>query len=152
MIIRDNADCSVARTLDLIGDKWTLLVLREAFYGTRRFDEFHSAIGCARSILSDRLSKLVQNGILYQTEYHEEGQRRRFEYGLTEKGNELLNILVALKQWGDRWTFGKNGSPYNLYHRGCRAKVKSNILCENGHILDSSRDMVLQVNKKFAKA
>jgi DNA-binding HxlR family transcriptional regulator len=152
MILRDNANCSVAKTLNMIGDKWTLLVLREAFYGTRRFDDFHQQIGCARSMLSNRLGKLIQNGILYQTEYHDEGKRRRLEYGLTEKGSELLNILIALKQWGDRWTHGKNGSPYNLYHRGCRAKVNSKICCDNGHIIYSPKEMVLLGGKIASKA
>jgi DNA-binding HxlR family transcriptional regulator len=152
MIVRDNENCSVVRTLNLVGDKWTLLVLRETFYGTRRFDDYLSAIGCARSILSDRLGKLVTNGILFQTEYHEEGQRRRLQYRLTEKGKELLNILIALKQWGDKWTHEKGCGPISLYHQGCRAKVKSKICCENGHILDSARDIRVRVNKKVRRA
>src|SRR3954454_7175745 len=97
-------DCSIRRTLDVVGEKWTLLVLREAFYGLRRFDDFHRAIGCARNILSARLATLVEHGILQRARYQEPGSRPRAEYHLTDKGRELFPALIALLQWGDRWT------------------------------------------------
>ena len=96
-------NCRIKAALDIVGEKWSLLVLREAFFGLRRFDDFQRAIGCARNLLSERLAKLVEHGVLARVEYQEPGQRRRHEYHLTEKGLDLQPALVALMQWGDRW-------------------------------------------------
>src|SRR5215469_113949 len=97
-------NCSIGRTLEIVGERWTLLVLREAFYGVRRFADFHRALGCARNLLSARLRKLVEEGLLTQVPYRESGNRVRAEYRLTDKGRELFPAVVALMQWGDRWT------------------------------------------------
>ena len=93
-------DCSIKRTLDVVGEKWTLLVLREAFYGARRFEEFLANVGCARTLLSERLATLVEHGVLHREPYRESGQRERHEYLLTEKGRDLFAALVVLMQWG----------------------------------------------------
>ena len=93
-------DCSIKRTLDVIGEKWTLLVLREAFYGARRFEEFLANVGCARTLLSERLATLVEHGVLHREPYREPGQRERRQYLLTEKGHDLFAALVVLMQWG----------------------------------------------------
>ena len=95
--------CSVAHALAVLGERWTILVLREAFYGIRRFDEMQRAIGCARNVLADRLATLVEHGVLARVGYRDEGQRERFEYRLTPMGFEAFPVIVALMQWGDRW-------------------------------------------------
>ncbi len=92
--------CSVARALQLIGDRWTLLVIRDAFYGVSRFQDFQESIGLARNVLSERLHKLVQGGVLEAVPIGEGGWH---EYHLTAMGRELLPALLALMQWGDRW-------------------------------------------------
>lgn len=126
-------NCSIARTLEIVGEKWTLLVLREAFYGVRRFADFHTAVGCARNVLSDRLRTLVAHGILAQQPYREAGQRSRAEYRLTDKGLELLPALVALMQWGDRWAVDEAGPPVHVVHRACGARVSAELVCDAGH-------------------
>ena len=126
-------NCRIKEALDVVGEKWSLLVLREAFFGLRRFDDFHRALGCARNLLSERLAKLVDHGVLERVEYQEPGQRRRHEYHLTEKGLDLQVALVALMQWGDRWSDDSDGSPVEILHRACGAKVSAVLACERGH-------------------
>ena len=104
-------DCSIKRTLDVVGEKWTLLVLREAFYGARRFEEFLANVGCARTLLSERLATLVEHGVLRREPYREPGQRERHQYLLTEKGHDLFAALVVLMQWGDRVGSRPRGRP-----------------------------------------
>ena len=126
-------NCSIKGALEIVGEKWSLLVLREAFFGIRRFDDFHRVLGCARNLLSDRLAKLVDHGVLDRVANREPGQRTRHEYHLTEKGRDLLPALVALMQWGDRWKAGPDGPPTEVLHRGCGAKVNAVLACEDGH-------------------
>ena len=126
-------NCSIKGTLEIVGEKWSLLVLREAFFGISRFDDFQRALGCARNLLSDRLAKLVDQGVLQRVAYQEPGQRRRHEYRLTEKGLDLLTALVALMLWGDRWTADADGPPVEVLHRGCGATVRAVLACEQGH-------------------
>jgi len=99
----DLEHCGVRRALDLLGEKWTLLVLREAFYGVRRFDDFSRALSCGRGVLSARLKTLVAGGVLEPHAYSEPGQRPRDEYRLTPKGRDLNPALLALSQWSERW-------------------------------------------------
>jgi DNA-binding HxlR family transcriptional regulator len=134
-------NCSIRRTLDIVGEKWTLLVLREAFYGVRRFADFHRALGCARNLLSARLRTLVEEGILSQKPYQEPGSRVRFEYRLTEKGMELFPALVALMHWGDRWTAHAEGPPVSMRHRDCGSEVSVELRCGKGHGHLSARDI-----------
>ena len=96
-------NCSVQRTLDVIGEKWTLLVLREAFNGVRRFDDMRRHLRVSESVLADRLRTLVDAGVLQTVPYRAEGQRSRREYRLTTKGFDLYPILIALLQWGDHY-------------------------------------------------
>ena len=93
--------CSVARALSDVGDWWSLLIVRQAMYGTRRYSDFRDQLGIARNILVDRLAKLVDNGIFKKVDVGAHGQR--YEYRLTDKGKDLFTVLVALRQWGDRW-------------------------------------------------
>ena len=122
-------DCSIKRTLDVIGEKWTLLVLREAFYGARRFEQFLANVGCARTLLSERLATLVEHGVLRR----EPGQRERHQYLLTEKGHDLFAALVVLMQWGDRWEAGPQGGPVVVRHRECGQPVHVELRCAHDH-------------------
>ena len=99
----DLEHCSIRRALDVLGEKWTLLVLREAFYGVRRFDDFARALKCGRGVLSDRLKTLTDAAVLDRREYVEPGRRARAEYHLTPKGQDLFPAILALSQWGERW-------------------------------------------------
>ncbi len=126
-------NCSIQRTLEIVGEKWTLLVLREAFYGVRRFADFHRALGCARNLLSARLKTLVDQGILCPQPYQQPGSRTRVEYRLTDKGQELFPALVALMQWGDRWTADPAGPPVILRHQDCGHYVRAELRCDAGH-------------------
>jgi DNA-binding HxlR family transcriptional regulator len=132
--LKFNAEnCSIQQTLRIVGEKWTLLVLREAFYGVTRFDDFQRLVGCARNILSDRLGTLVDEGLLSREPYRDPGRRIRHEYRLTEKGLDLFPVLVALMQWGDRWLSGPEGPPVELSHRGCHAPIVTEVRCTAGH-------------------
>jgi DNA-binding HxlR family transcriptional regulator len=141
-------DCSVARTLQIIGERWTMLVLREAFYGVRRFADMQVAVGCAKSILSERLDTLVHHGILRREPYREDGQRERFEYRLTEKGLALFPIVIALMQWGDQFAPAPNGPPVDVLHRGCGCHVKAELRCEHEHGPLTARDTEPRVRRR----
>ena len=103
------SNCSIARTLQVFGEKWTLLIIRESFYGATRFEQFHRVLQCPRNLLSERLTLLVDEGILERSEYREPGSRARNEYRLTDQGRELVPILLALMHWGDRHKGGPGG-------------------------------------------
>ena len=133
-------NCSIRRTLDIVGEKWTMLVLREAFYGVRRFADFHRALGCARNVLSARLKTLVDEGLLTRVPYREPGSRPRDEYRLTQKGLELFPAVVALMEWGDRWTADPEGPPVEVRHRDCGERVAVDLRCEAGHGGLTARD------------
>jgi DNA-binding HxlR family transcriptional regulator len=96
----DGQNCSIARALEVVGERWTLLIVRDAFLGLRRFDEFQESLGIARNVLTDRLNRLVAEGILERVRYSERPER--FEYRLTTKGRELNIALAGLRQWGDK--------------------------------------------------
>lgn len=110
-------ECSVARTLDIVGDKWTLLVIRDAFYGVRRFEDFARDLGIARNVLTDRLGRLVEAGILEKRQYEERPPRH--EYRLTRKGRDLFAVLLTLMHWGDTWAPADAGPPVDLIHHDC---------------------------------
>jgi DNA-binding HxlR family transcriptional regulator len=103
MLKRDYEDqnCSIARALEVVGERWTLLIVRDAFLGLSRFDEFQESLGIARNVLTDRLNRLVDEGILERTRYNE--RPPRYEYRLTSKGEELRLALAGLRQWGDKY-------------------------------------------------
>jgi DNA-binding HxlR family transcriptional regulator len=107
-------DCSVARTLEVVGEWWTMLVIREAFNGVRRFDDFQGRLGIARNVLASRLQGLVEHDILERRLYQERPER--FEYRLTDKGRDLYPVLISLMRWGDRWMAGPEGPPVRLTH------------------------------------
>jgi DNA-binding HxlR family transcriptional regulator len=135
------ANCSIARTLGVVGEKWTLLILREAFYGVRRFDDFHTALGCARNLLASRLKTLVVHGLLERVGYTDERGRGRHEYKLTDKGRDLFPVMVALMQWGDRWTADEAGPAVQMFHRECGAPVTAELTCGAGHSALGARNI-----------
>jgi DNA-binding HxlR family transcriptional regulator len=120
--------CSVARTLEIVGEWWTLLVLRSSFRGLRRFDEIQRDLGIARNILTDRLNTLVDEGILERRRYQERPPRD--EYRLTQKGLELYPVIITLMAWGDRWAFeAGEAPPVVLTHRPCGHDVTPLLAC-----------------------
>lgn len=124
-------NCSVARTLEVVGEKWTLLVLREAFYGVRRFSDFQAHLGVARNLLSARLTTLVDQGILQRRTYQAPGERTRQEYTLTPKGRDLFPALVALMQWGDTYLSDPAGPPVVVVHNDCGHSVRAVLECSH---------------------
>ncbi len=118
-------DCSVARTLEHIGERWTFMVLRDAFYGVRRFDDFQASLGIARNILTKRLTKLVEAGIMRKEPYQEHPPR--YEYRLTEKGRDLVPILTSLLAWGDKWEADE--PPVRLIHTTCGSVMRTKAVC-----------------------
>ena len=121
--------CSIARTSAVIGDRWTLLVLREAFTGTRRFDAFQAALGISRTIVTNRLAVLVEHGVLERTAY--QGRPVRHEYALTDKGRELHPLLLAMFHWGDRHYGGEAGPPIILHHSVCGHDFHADSVCSH---------------------
>jgi DNA-binding HxlR family transcriptional regulator len=138
-LLLDRTRCSVAGTLAVVGEKWSLLVLREAFLGVRRFADFQRILGAPRAVLTDRLATLVDEGILRRVPYQAEGERQRHEYRLTVKGIDLYPTLVALMEWGDRYL--DEGGAMELHHRDCGARVHLTLTCEDGHALSGAREV-----------
>jgi DNA-binding HxlR family transcriptional regulator len=137
----DSANCTIGAAVGIIGERPTFLLLREAFSGVRRFDDMQRRTGMPRQVLSDRLARLVTEGLLRKVPYRESGQRRRNEYRLTAKGLDLYPVLVALMQWGDRYAAGPAGPQVLLRHRDCGEPVQLQLSCRAGHVLDSARDV-----------
>jgi DNA-binding HxlR family transcriptional regulator len=119
-------NCSIAKSLELLGERWTLLVIREAFLGTRRFEGFLERLEIARNVLSARLARLVEEDVLEKVRYQERPDR--FEYRLTEKGLDLWPVIVSLLQFGDRH-YAPDGPPVVLRHRDCGGEVDSHRIC-----------------------
>lgn len=120
-------ECSVARTLDVVGDKWSLLVLRDAFYGVRRFEDFARDLGVARNVLADRLGRLVDAGVLERYQY--EDRPPRSEYRLTAKGRDLFPVILTMLHWGDVWEADDGGEPVELVHEGCGTATHAVAVC-----------------------
>jgi DNA-binding HxlR family transcriptional regulator len=128
--------CSIAKALEIVSTRSAFLLLREAFYGTERFDDFAERVGISDPVAAARLKELVANGLLVREPYREPGQRTRYAYRLSEMGAELFPALVALMQWGDRW-LAEDGGPVELRHRDCGAAVHTELRCEHGHEVSS---------------
>src|SRR5262249_22496591 len=125
--------CSIARTLELVGDRWTLLVIRDVVLGNHRFDQLLTSLGVASNVLTDRLSRLVADGILDRVPYTERPER--FEYRLTEKGRELGVPLLALMQWGDRYVSEK--PPRIARRRSDRSPIRVRMIAGDGSLVRS---------------
>jgi DNA-binding HxlR family transcriptional regulator len=131
----DLAPDSVQRALDALAPRSAGRIVREAFYGTRRFDDFSRRTGLTPAVLAARLRDLVEHGLLERSEYRDPGRRTRHEYRLTAKGRDLGVALVALLDWADRWLPGPDGPTVALTHAGCGSPVHAVLSCEAGHAL-----------------
>jgi len=143
------ANCSVARSLAVVGERWTMLILREAFLGQRRFDDFQRNTGIARNILAARLRALVKHGIFQRARANGGGH---IEYRLTDKGLDLYPVLVSLMRWGDQWLAGKDGPPLFLIHRGCGRTTRPAIVCTHCGGPLVAREMLAVPRAKLASA
>jgi DNA-binding HxlR family transcriptional regulator len=130
----DRQVCSVARALSVVGERWTLLILRDAFLGTRRFDQFQASLGITRHRLSERLGKLVEQGVLTRVAYSE--RPPRYEYRLTRKGLALYPVLMTLGRWGDDWMDRGEGAPVEYVHNACGQATVPVLTCSHcGEVL-----------------
>ncbi|OYW22452.1 MAG: transcriptional regulator [Sphingomonas sp. 12-62-6] len=120
-------DCSMARALAVVGDRWTLLILRDAFLQVRRFDDFQARLGIARRVLAERLAGLVSDGILEKSPYQE--RPTRYEYRLTEKGLALYPVILSLVHWGDAFYAGPDGPPVLHQHKACGHDFRAVLAC-----------------------
>jgi DNA-binding HxlR family transcriptional regulator len=121
-------NCSIARTLDIVGEWWSLLIVRDAFLGVTKFDDFQARLAISRNILTQRLNHLVDNEILQRVPY--QAHPPRFEYHLTEKGRDLCHVITALRQWGDRWA-APDGEPLKVRHNNCGHASKAVLVCSH---------------------
>lgn len=129
--------CPIGLALGIVGRTWTLLLIREAIRGVRRFDEFQARLGVSRPLLSQRLSMLVGEGILERVPYRDPNQRARFEYRLTAKGDALYPVMIALRQWAEEYVLDDEPATI-VEHRDCGSPVGVRVVCEAGHELDCS--------------
>jgi DNA-binding HxlR family transcriptional regulator len=134
--------CSVARTVSVIGDRWTLLVLRDCFLGVRRFDEFQERLDISRPMLADRLGKLVDAGVLKKVAYQESPPR--YEYKLTPKGLDLHPVLMAIVHWGDVHMAGKAGRPLLHRHVGCGHLFDPVTVCSECNAALKAKDVAVE--------
>jgi DNA-binding HxlR family transcriptional regulator len=123
----DTQNCSIAHTLEVVGDRWTMLVVRDAFLGRRRFEDFQRSLGIARNVLANRLERLVEDGVLERRKYQD--RPARFEYHLTQKGIDLWPVTVSLLKWGDRHLAGEQGPPRLILHRECGGEIDERFRC-----------------------
>ncbi len=139
-------NCSLARSLAVIGDRWTLLVLRDAFLRVRRFDDFQSRLGIARRVLTQRLAVLVEHGVLKKVAYQE--RPTRYEYRLTEKGLALYPVILSLVHWGDAYYAGSEGPPVHHRHKVCGQRFHSLMTCsECGEVL-GAKDVIVEAGNE----
>jgi DNA-binding HxlR family transcriptional regulator len=135
-------NCQVARAMAVLGERSTLIVLREVFNGVRRFDDMQRHSGVNRQVLSTRLATLVDAGILRKVPYQSEGSRQRHEYRPTQKGLDLYPVLTALAEWGAQYLADPEGPAVEMSHRDCGAKVRPVLTCDDGHVIEDYRDVV----------
>jgi len=134
----DSATCSIARAAQILGDRWTALVVRDLFNGVRRFDAIQDHLGVARDVLTKRLALLVDERLVEKRPVKVDGERTRHEYVLTPAGRDLRVVMVALMDWGDEHRAGPEGPPMAVHHRDCGAQVHAHLLCDAGHEIDRS--------------
>jgi DNA-binding HxlR family transcriptional regulator len=124
----EDMNCSVAQCLEVVGEWWSLLIVRDAFLGVRRFDDFQARLGISRNILNQRLTTLVDHGVLERVPYQDNPPRS--EYRLTAKGRDLWPVLTAMRQWGDRWT-APHGAPLVMRHTTCEHVADAVTVCSH---------------------
>ncbi|MEO7572878.1 MAG: helix-turn-helix domain-containing protein [Acidimicrobiales bacterium] len=127
----DSQLCSIARALSVIGDGWSLMLVRDAFYGRRRFSDFVTYTGAQKTVVSDRLRCLVAAGIFERVEYQQHPTRH--EYRLTDKGRDLTGVMLSLMAWGDRWLDGDDGPPIEVTHTSCDHDADPRVVCGHCH-------------------
>jgi DNA-binding HxlR family transcriptional regulator len=139
---QDPGNCSIGRSVTILAQPWVLLILREVQRGVDRFADLQGRLGVSRSVLADRLELMTTQGILEKVPYREVGQRRRHAYALTQKGRDLTPVLTALSDWGDRYLADPEGPASIAEHAGCGARVGLAYVCEEGHRLGGSDEIV----------
>ena len=138
----------VGATLSVVGERWALLIVREVSLGRRRFDELQAATGAPRAVLADRLRRLTDAGILAPREYRMPGRRARSEYTLTDAGVDLLPLLAALADWGERHVRGRRrGADADYRHVACGGRVRAQLVCECGQLVSPHAQLVAQINR-----
>ena len=120
-------NCSIAQCLEVIGEWWTILILRDVFFGVTRFDELQGRLGISRNILNDRLNRLVDEGVVEKVLY--QPHPPRYDYRLTKKGRALWPVLTTMRQWGDEWAVGEDGPPVELLHTTCGRHTTAVLHC-----------------------
>ena len=148
--------CSIARTLSIMGDRWTMLILRNCFLGIRRFDDFQANLGITRHVLSERLKRLVEHEILVKTPYID--RQERFEYRLTEKGIELYPVLLSMANWADKWMDQGAGAPMLYQHKACGKVFKPVLACSEcggeihaRHVIAKPSQVYITYMRQFQK-
>lgn len=134
--------CPIGGAMEVLGDRWTLVVMREVINGIRRFDDIRRHTGIPRQVLTNRLTRLVEDGLLHKVPYQPAGERARHEYRLTEKGFDLYPILLAIKAWGDTYVGDAATSPVAFHHRECGAEVRVEMVCDDGHRVTRPREVI----------
>jgi DNA-binding HxlR family transcriptional regulator len=134
-------DCSIARTMAVLGEPWTALILRDLFIGVTRFDALHTHLGVSRKVLTARLRRLAADGIVVKRPYAQ--RPARFDYTLTGKGWQLCDVLLAVTAWGDRWTTTDAGPPALLQHGECGQQTAAEICCSHCHRPLHARDTIV---------
>src|SRR5215212_12202398 len=137
--------CSIGRAMQVVGSRSAMLLMREAFFGTRRFDDFATRVGITEAAAAKRLRELVEAGLLERTPYREPGQRTRHEYLLTDMGRDLVPAALALMQWGDRY-LSDDGGPLTLRHADCGGRIAVHVTCDRGHDVPLDQ-LAVEVNR-----
>lgn len=143
----DQQPCSLARTLAVVGDRWTLLILRDCFLGVRRFDVFEQRLGITRHVLTDRLKKLVRYGVLYKSPYQERPLRE--EYRLSDKGLDLYPVILGLVSWGDKHMSDERGAPIVHTHKTCGLHMQPSTHCSECGDAITAKDVKLSVGANW---
>lgn len=146
----DQQPCSLSRTLSVIGDRWTLLILRDCFLGIRRFDGFEKRLGVTRHVLADRLKKLVEAGVLVRVAYQQRPLRE--EYRLTEKGRDLHPVILTLVHWGDKHMADERGAPVLHRHKGCGSIMRPVVVCSECGEAVGARDVQVEAGDGWTEA
>jgi DNA-binding HxlR family transcriptional regulator len=142
--------CTVARSADVLGDHWNLLLIRQACLGMRRFDDFQAALGIGRNILATRLARLVDEGIFVKVPYQD--SPLRYEYRLTDKGRDVYPILAAMAAWGERWLTGPEGTPLVLQHTTCDHDMHAVVVCSECAEPINARNVRAKAGPGYQKA
>ena len=146
----DQQPCSLSRTLSVVGDRWTLLILRDCFLGVRRFEAFEKRLGVTRHVLADRLKKLVEAGVLTRVAYQQKPLRE--EYRLTDRGRDLHPVMLALVHWGDRHMSDERGAPVLHRHVGCGKIMRPVTVCSECGEPVGARDIQVEPGEQWMDA